>query len=141
MSGMVTCMQKETRHRHSLPPTHVQKNVNEEVGAEDETANPPTHTNPFLQHASLSSSSCYIGAWCSCDSMFRSPTQHTHALCMNTHIHASHVYTLLPIPRLRCLPSHTLAARIRIPLHTHAPYAHVAMALPAPTPALLQISQ
>lgn len=97
-------------HRHTLPPTHVQKNVNEIVGVEDGTASshpaslistvPPP---PFLR-LELST---YVFPWSDCPHNI-----HRHSCCC-----PSHACCLLILPL-------TLPAWIHTPLQT--PHAHVA---------------
>lgn len=52
------------------------------------------------RHPPINYSFSQTGAWCSCDSMIRPPTQHTHALHTSAHIQASHVHFFLCIARL-----------------------------------------
>lgn len=116
------------RLRHTLPPTHVQKNVNEDVGAGATMASPLL----LLHHPYLCPSLLETGAWRSCDLPIRPPTQHTHALHTNTHIHTWHVHAHLPIP---CPPLPWIAC-----VDTYS-VAHAHVAEPASTTTLLQISQ
>lgn len=94
MSGMVSCMQIETRHTDTpFPPLMCRKMWMRKW--ELKMKRHPPH--PFFLHVSLS---FRTGAWLSCDSVIRPPTQHTRAPHTNTHTYTRHMRTDL-------LPSHT----------------------------------
>lgn len=98
------------RLRHTLPPTHVQKNVNEDVGAGATMASPLL----LLRHPYLCPSLLQTGAWRSCDLTIKPPTQHTHGLTLtHTYIRGTCVHIFLYLARL----CHGSPAWIHIALH------------------------